>query len=67
MERAESRIGEHRYSLTGNNCEHFANWCATGVAISHQVIEFLATLAGLMMAAAAALLAITVVRAATAE
>ena len=67
VQRAGSRIGEHRYHLTGNNCEHFANWCATGVAISHQVIEFLATLAQLMMAAAAALLAVTVIRAAAAE
>ncbi|MGH3219410.1 MAG: lecithin retinol acyltransferase family protein [Streptosporangiaceae bacterium] len=70
VQRAGSRIGEHRYSLTGNNCEHFANWCATGMAISHQVLEFLAMLAQLarlVFTAAAAVLAITVIRAATAE
>jgi hypothetical protein len=39
MHRAASRIGERRYSLSGNDCEHFANWCATGVAISYQVVE----------------------------
>jgi|HubBroStandDraft_5_1064220.scaffolds.fasta_scaffold241836_2 hypothetical protein len=38
VERALSRVGERRYSLSGNNCEHFASWCATGVAVSQQVI-----------------------------
>ena len=39
VRRAASRIGERRYSLSGNNCEHFATWCATGVAIRYQGIE----------------------------
>ena len=30
VERAISRIGEKNYSLLGNNCEHFVNWCRTG-------------------------------------
>jgi hypothetical protein len=28
--RAESRIGEARYCLLKNNCQHFAIWCRTG-------------------------------------
>jgi uncharacterized protein YycO len=36
VQRAISRVGERRYSLSGNNCEHFASWCATGVAISQR-------------------------------
>jgi hypothetical protein len=34
---AESKLGEHQYSLVFNNCEHFANWCATGHSSSTQV------------------------------
>jgi hypothetical protein len=30
VERAASRLGEQRYDLLTNNCEHFANWCKTG-------------------------------------
>lgn len=37
VERALSRVGERGYSLGGWNCEHFATWCATGVAASQQV------------------------------
>jgi hypothetical protein len=60
VQRAASRIGERRYSLTLNNCEHFANWCATGVAISHQVIAFFQ----MLLRAAIALVAGFAVRAA---
>ncbi|MDX1965008.1 MAG: lecithin retinol acyltransferase family protein [Pirellulales bacterium] len=35
--RAESRLGEANYHVATNNCEHFANWCKTGRAISLQV------------------------------
>ena len=38
--RAESRLGEQRYNLFFNNCEHFANWCKTGKNISPQLNEF---------------------------
>jgi len=68
--RAASRIGERCYSLSGNNCEHFANWCATGVAISHQVVAFFAELARLARLAWAVLVAaaaVTVARAAFAS
>jgi hypothetical protein len=37
LERARSRLGEHRYNLATQNCEHFALWCATGLATSQQV------------------------------
>ena len=41
IKRAESRLGEHKYNLLFNNCEHFATWCVTGVSHSQQVINFL--------------------------
>ena len=40
VERAESRLGEHKYNLLFNNCEHFANWCKTGISESPQVKNF---------------------------
>ena len=40
VERAKSRLGEHKYNLLFNNCEHFANWCKTGISDSKQVREF---------------------------
>jgi Lecithin retinol acyltransferase len=74
VERAASRVGERRYSLSGNNCEHFANWCATGVAISHQVltvtqqaIAFLGALLRAAFVAACSLLVVSAARAALAE
>ncbi|MET0507745.1 MAG: lecithin retinol acyltransferase family protein [Burkholderiaceae bacterium] len=35
--RARSRLGENRYSLLTNNCEHFVTWSRTGIARSRQV------------------------------
>lgn len=37
VKRAESRLGEDKYNLLTNNCEHFAWWCCTGEDWSHQV------------------------------
>lgn len=37
VERAKSRLGEKGYGPFGNNCEHFAYWCKTGVKTSKQV------------------------------
>ena len=37
VRRALSRIGEDRYNLVFNNCEHFAAWCVTGKSESKQV------------------------------
>ncbi|EHA59160.1 lecithin retinol acyltransferase family protein [Synechococcus sp. WH 8016] len=43
LRRAMSRIGEQRYNLLFNNCEHFASWCKTGRHQSGQVESFLHT------------------------
>jgi len=37
IERARSRLGEHRYRLLTNNCEHFVEWCMYGEQRSFQV------------------------------
>ncbi len=37
LKRAYSRIGECKYNMISNNCEHFAMWCKTGSAKSTQV------------------------------
>ncbi|MFM0120027.1 lecithin retinol acyltransferase family protein [Paraburkholderia sp. RL18-101-BIB-B] len=42
VDRARSRLGENRYSLLTNNCEHFCVWCLYGRAYSKQVHECLA-------------------------
>ena len=36
IDRARTRLGEKRYSVIRNNCEHFVNWAKTGSAESHQ-------------------------------
>ncbi|ACK70658.1 NC domain protein [Gloeothece citriformis PCC 7424] len=40
VQRAESRLGEQKYNLLFNNCEHFATWCKTGINDSKQVRDF---------------------------
>ncbi|HEV3104092.1 MAG TPA: lecithin retinol acyltransferase family protein [Trinickia sp.] len=37
VQRARSRLGENRYRLLTNNCEHFCTWCIDGVGRSEQV------------------------------
>jgi Lecithin retinol acyltransferase len=37
VRRARSRLGEDRYRLLTNNCEHFCEWCLRGTPRSHQV------------------------------
>ncbi len=39
--RARSRLGENRYSLWTNNCEHFCEWCLHGEPRSFQVEDAL--------------------------
>jgi hypothetical protein len=40
--RARSRLGENRYNLLTNNCEHFCEWCVRGEHRSYQVDELIA-------------------------
>jgi Lecithin retinol acyltransferase len=42
VRRARSRVGEDRYRLLTNNCEHFCEWCLRGMARSFQVEAWLA-------------------------
>jgi hypothetical protein len=49
VQRAKSRIGENKYSLIFNNCEHFAIWCKTGISESHQVNDILGELPTVMI------------------
>src|ERR1700676_5498929 len=42
VRRARSRVGEDRYRLLTNNCEHFCEWCLHGTARSFQVEAWLA-------------------------
>lgn len=37
VRRARSRLGEDRYRLLSNNCEHFCEWCVRGEQRSYQV------------------------------
>lgn len=37
VRRARSRLGERRYDLLKNNCEHFCLWCLCGEARSIQI------------------------------
>lgn len=41
VRRAMSRVGENRYRLLTNNCEHFCNWCLWGKSYSEQVRSFI--------------------------
>jgi hypothetical protein len=37
IRRARSRVGEKRYRVLRNNCEHFCEWCLRGESRSYQV------------------------------
>jgi len=37
LRRARSRLGEDRYRFLSNNCEHFVEWCLSGMSRSSQV------------------------------
>jgi len=43
--RARSRLGEDRYRIASNNCEHFCHWCLSGESRSAQVERLLGWLA----------------------
>ena len=42
VQRALSRVGENRYHVITNNCEHFCTWCVDGQSRSSQVDRWLA-------------------------
>jgi hypothetical protein len=46
IQRAERRLGEDKYDLLFNNCEHFATWCKTGEHESDQVNRVAAVTGG---------------------
>ena len=41
VSRARSRLGERKYNLIYNNCEHFVVWCKTCISCSEQVSKVL--------------------------
>lgn len=41
VQRAMSRIGEDRYHVLNNNCEHFCEWCVRAEQRSYQVERLL--------------------------
>ena len=43
VRRARSRVGEARYRIFHNNCEHFCEWCVHGEARSYQVERLLSS------------------------
>jgi uncharacterized protein YycO len=67
VERALSLVGQRRYSVAGWNCEHFASWCATGVACSQQVAGVVAAFFAFLKALAFAIPAAFLVSAALAD
>jgi hypothetical protein len=42
VRRARSRLGENRYHVLRNNCEHFCEWCVCGEHRSYQVDRLMA-------------------------
>jgi len=42
VRRARSRLGENRYHVLANNCEHFCEWCMRGQHRSYQVEDLVA-------------------------
>jgi hypothetical protein len=44
VSRARSRLGENRYHIIRNNCEHFCEWCLSGVSRSRQLESLLVRL-----------------------
>ena len=41
IRRARRRLGEDRYNVFTNNCEHFCEWCVRGEHRSYQVDELI--------------------------
>jgi hypothetical protein len=65
--RARSRLGESRYRLLTNNCEHFCAWCLDGISRSEQVRQCLRHPAVAVRTAASLLMAWVGIISATAQ
>lgn len=48
--RARARLGENRYHILRNNCEHFCEWCLSGVSRSRQLESLLGLLGAVAIA-----------------
>jgi len=48
VRRARLRVGEDRYSVLTNNCEHFCEWCVRGEHRSYQVDDRIAGYRGIL-------------------
>lgn len=49
VRRARLRLGEDRYSVLTNNCEHFCEWCVRGEHRSYQVDERIGSYRGVLL------------------
>jgi hypothetical protein len=49
VRRARLRLGEDRYSVLTNNCEHFCEWCVRGQHRSYQVDDGIAGYKGVVL------------------
>jgi Lecithin retinol acyltransferase len=49
VRRARLRLGEDRYSVLTNNCEHFCEWCVRGQHRSYQVDDRMAGYKGVVL------------------
>jgi len=56
ISRAREHLSDKGYSLTFNNCEHFATYCATGKKKSRQVRKVLGSLVGITLVATGTLI-----------
>jgi len=52
VRRARSRLGENRYRLLTNNCEHLCEWCVQGCSRSSQVAGYSRVIRPLLLKAA---------------
>jgi len=59
---AKRLLSDNGYSLTFNNCEHFATYCATGKKKSKQVQKAIGVLAGVTLALTGAIIRKKIVR-----
>ena len=49
VRRARLRLGEDRYSVLTNNCEHFCEWCVRGEPRSYQVEDRIGGYRGVLL------------------